>query len=191
MQMIVSKKILLYFILCFIYCSSIAQTQKTQGSEDKYHAVHWDVNNGLAHDKIYCMLKDVYGFLWIGTEGGLSRFDGSTFKNFYYDPGKKGSIAGVVVIGLVEDSLHNIWIGTDKGLSRYDIQADTLTNFFPATKTVSSFIVPLAATKDELYCQETDSFLIRYNIHSFKKEILVKLNPEDMLIERGGYAPQC
>ena len=105
---------------------------------------------------------------------------------------KRNPFRGLHVYGLVEDSLHNIWIGTDKGLSRYDIKADTLTNFFPGTSSssASSYIIPFSATHDEIYCQETDSFIVRYNVHSFKKEILIRLLPEDMLSDRGTIAPQ-
>jgi ligand-binding sensor domain-containing protein len=79
------------------------------------------------------MLKDVNGFLWIGTAGGLSRFDGSRFKNYYHDPQKPGTIdAGKTDHGLVEDSLHNIWIGADNGLYRYDIKANTFAHFLKA-----------------------------------------------------------
>jgi len=184
------KKIILLFTVCFTFSFSIAQPTKNGNDGDKYRAAHWNVNNGLAHDKTYCMLKDVYGFLWIGTDGGLSRFDGSTFKNYYYDPGKKESIAGIAVFGLVEDSLNNIWIGTDKGLTCYDIKADTLTNFFSTTMTLFPFIVPFSATKDEVYCRESDSLITVYNIHTFAKKNLITLTPEDKLAKGGNYSIQ-
>ena len=41
--------------------------------QDEYRAVNWRTDDGLAHNKIYCMLKDVNGFLWIGTEGAIPR----------------------------------------------------------------------------------------------------------------------
>ena len=36
--------------------------------------------NGLSSDMINCFLKDTNGFLWIGTENGLNKFDGYNFK---------------------------------------------------------------------------------------------------------------
>ena len=186
-----SKKILLFIPFIFAMGFSVAQQQKDNPHQNKYSAVNWRVDDGLAHDQTLCMLKDVSGFLWVGTKDGLSRFDGSTFKNYFYDPQKKNTIAGPMIQGLVEDSLHNIWIGTDKGLSRYDIKADTFTNFFPGfpSTTFSTFIIPFWATKDEIYCHETDSLLVSYNVHSLKKTILNHLGAEDSL-QVGPYAKQ-
>src|SRR5687768_5010998 len=96
-------KIMICLIVCFANNSSQAQSSRKTTHDDRYRSVHWDVEDGLAFGKTFCMLKDVNGFLWVGTEQGLSRFDGSGFKNFYYSPGKKGSIAGNIVMGLVED----------------------------------------------------------------------------------------
>src|SRR6476660_6169477 len=144
--MLILNKFYLAGLICCTSLFSFAQTGN-EISEDKYRAIHWTVNEGLAHDQVSCMLKDAFGFLWIGTPNGLSRFDGSTFKNFFYDPKNRGTISGPMIWGLVEDSLHNIWIGTDKGLSRYDRKADTLSNFLPKLKTatVSTYIIPFWA----------------------------------------------
>src|SRR5438477_5644051 len=162
------KKILVlltaFLVVNISYCQTFGDVSP------QYRSQHWTVNDGLAHDKVYCILKDANGFVWIGTEGGLSRFDGSTFKNFYYDPGKKNSIAGAHVFGLIEDSLHNIWIGTNMGLSRYDSKADTLSNFYTGFKTSSPFIVPFAATKNGVLCREADSAITSYNIRSFERK---------------------
>src|SRR5678810_756671 len=127
--------------------SCIAQEYMREASADKYRAVYWGLNDGLSQACVYQMRQDVNGFLWMGTQGELSRFDGSIFKNYYHDPKKSGTInATVTHLGLVEDSLHNIWIGTNNGLYRYDIKADTFTRSLPAA--------PLCATGNELFCFE-------------------------------------
>ena len=90
---------------------------------------------------LHTMIKDSKGFLWIGstTPGGeLCRFDGATFKKYFPDPQKSGTINSDYIQSFEEDSLHNIWIGTGKGISRYDIKADTFTNFLPLIDTGSS-----------------------------------------------------
>lgn len=57
------------------------------------------------------------GFMWIGTKGGLDRFDGVAFKNFILDPQKAGANN---VTSLRQDGMGRIWIGTHAGLFRYD-----------------------------------------------------------------------
>ena len=178
--MLILNKFYLAGFICCISVLSFAQ-KGSEIEEDKFRAIHWTVNEGLAHDQVSCMLKDAFGFLWIGTPNGLSRFDGSTFKNYFYDPRKRQGIVGPKIWGLVEDSLHNIWIGTDKGLSRYDRRADTLRNFVPSYKnsTFSTFIIPFWATQDEIFCQETDSFVTSYNVQTLARRTLIKLTPAD------------
>src|SRR5262245_26138346 len=141
------KQTLFFSIL--LLCSFLVDAQ------EKYRAIHWDLEDGLSQAETYHIIKDVNGFLWIGTRGGLSRFDGSTFKNYYYDPQKEGTInASFTGGGLVEDSLHNIWIGTDKGIFRYDINADTFSQFLPdgGLDSPLPIIFPLTVTRDTVFC---------------------------------------
>jgi len=45
----------------------------------------YQVENGLSHNTIGCILQDSYGFMWFGTSDGLNRFDGKQFKIFRTD----------------------------------------------------------------------------------------------------------
>jgi ligand-binding sensor domain-containing protein len=48
----------------------------------EYSYVHYDVKDGLAGSTVYSMVQDKDGFMWFGTEAGLSRFDGTHFKTY-------------------------------------------------------------------------------------------------------------
>ena len=123
-------------------------------SQETYRAIPWDVEQGLSLGSVRCMLKDVKGFLWIGTPFGLNRFDGSHFTNYFPDKNKSGTINSPYVLSLVEDSLHHIWIGTRKGLSRYDVRADTFSNFSPPVQSsaIEPYTIPFWATRNEVLC---------------------------------------
>jgi len=179
-----SKRKIITVFFCFLIGFSKAQKSVNHFPDTSYRALHWGTDEGLPYDQTYCMIKDINGFIWIGTQNGLSRFDGSSFTNFYYDPKKQRSISGPMILGLVEDSLHNIWVGTNKGLSRFDIKADTFTNFFTSfsAASFSPFIIPFWVTKNEVYCREADSLITSYNIHSFEKKILMKLDSSDSTV---------
>jgi hypothetical protein len=56
-------------------------------SGQEYSYSQYDSRDGLAGSTVYCMTQDKEGFIWFGTETGLSRFDGTHFKNFSTDDG--------------------------------------------------------------------------------------------------------
>ena len=129
-----SKEILASLIFTFAAFFAISQKSDRNNAGDSYRATHWGLNEGLSQGETYQFLKDVYGFLWIGTRNGLNRFDGNTFKIYYHDPKNGKTLIGDDTRwGMVEDSLHNIWVGALNGLSRYDIRADTFANFHSLT----------------------------------------------------------
>ena len=77
--------------------------------------------NGLSHNKINCILQDQRGFIWIGTDDGLNRYDGSKFIIYRNKPSDSTSLSGNIVTDLLEDKQGVLWIATvDGGLSRYD-----------------------------------------------------------------------
>lgn len=81
------------------------------------------VQNGLSHNKVNCILQDQRGFMWIGTNDGLNRFDGHRFVIFRNNPEDKSTISGNLITGLLEDSEGILWITTaDGGLSKYDFR---------------------------------------------------------------------
>ena len=78
------------------------------------------VNDGLSTDHINCFLQDKDGFLWVGTEDGLNKYNGYQFTIYRYQVQNLSSISSNSITVLYEDRKQNIWIGTRKGLNRYD-----------------------------------------------------------------------
>jgi ligand-binding sensor domain-containing protein/signal transduction histidine kinase len=77
--------------------------------------------NGLSHNKVNCIMQDRRGFIWLGTDDGLNRFDGKNFLKFRSRPNDSTTLSGNIITGILEDREGIIWIATaDGGLSRYD-----------------------------------------------------------------------
>ncbi len=78
-------------------------------------------NEGLSMNSVMCLLQDHSGFVWIGTENGLNRFDGNDFTVFRPIPGDPASLSHGYILTLHEDRAGILWIGTfNGGLNRYD-----------------------------------------------------------------------
>ena len=73
----------------------------------------------LASSLISCICQDSDGFLWIGTEYGLSRFNGVNFRNYYTDT---DGLADDAVTALTEDGRRRLWIGLKSGIQYYDLE---------------------------------------------------------------------
>ena len=71
---------------------------------------------GLVHNDVHRIVRDSRGFLWFCTAGGLSQFDGYTFRNFGIEQGLPHSS----VNDLLETRGGEYWLATDGGLVRFD-----------------------------------------------------------------------
>lgn len=64
--------------------------------------------------------QDTEGYIWIGTEYGLNRFDGYRFVNFLHDPNDTATVGYNLVSTLLCEDSGKTWVGTAKGLDLYD-----------------------------------------------------------------------
>ncbi|WP_147322001.1 hybrid sensor histidine kinase/response regulator transcription factor [Mucilaginibacter conchicola] len=94
------------------------------GHAQPHYFKHYQVEQGLSHNTVYCIIQDKRGFLWFGTKDGLNRFDGYTYKTFRHDPRDAKSISNNIVHALSTDAEGNLWVGTDNGLDRYDFKTE-------------------------------------------------------------------
>ncbi len=85
---------------------------------------NYGLDQGLSQETVQCFIKDSDGFLWIGTQDGLNRFDGNSFETFFHDSENKYSISGNDIIHLLDNN-ETIWVNTkNKGICYYDKKTD-------------------------------------------------------------------
>ncbi len=77
-------------------------------------------------------VRDSLGFVWIGTENGLQRFDGYDFKEYRHVASDSTSLSSSRARSLLVDSKQRLWVGTvETGLSLFDRAHDRFINFYP------------------------------------------------------------
>ncbi|MEM7354245.1 MAG: two-component regulator propeller domain-containing protein, partial [Acidobacteriota bacterium] len=87
---------------------------------------HFDGSDGLPSPVVRQVLQDRQGFVWLGTQNGLARFDGHRFEIYGHDPVDPRTLSGGFIMSLLEDAEGDLWVGTlSSGLNRLDRNTGT------------------------------------------------------------------
>ena len=84
---------------------------------------------GLSQGTVETIIQDDKGYMWLGTNDGLCRYNGYEFKIYKHDEESKNSITNNYIVDIKQDKSGNIWVGTANGLSKIDTKTDTITNY--------------------------------------------------------------
>jgi ligand-binding sensor domain-containing protein/signal transduction histidine kinase len=120
--------------------------------------------HGLSHNTVYAILQDSRGFVWLGTQDGLDRYDGHEFVAFRHDAADPRSLASNWIGALLEDRERRLWVGTRAGLHRMAIDGRGFERFSlePAAdrEPVVRSVTSLAEGRDGTLWVGTDRGLI-------------------------------
>lgn len=94
------------------------------------------------------LCQDTEGFIWIGSNSGLRRFDGNRCDVYLNDELDKGSVSDNMIISLFCDSRGNIWVGTANGLNYYDAGKDSFRLVKLPGKALNGFITDIMELPD-------------------------------------------
>ena len=90
----------------------------------------YDVSDGLSSDYSNTIIQDRKGFIWIGTNNGLNRYNGYETTVFVSNEEDSSSISSNWITALLEDADGNLWVGTDGGgLNFYDKEKNVFENY--------------------------------------------------------------
>jgi len=97
------------------------------------------LKQGLPHSNIYELFQDKKGFIWIGTEHGLCRYDGYDFLYYFHNPTDKNSLSESDVSCLAQAEEKKLWIGTwGGGLNSLNLQTGEITRFVHDSHDINS-----------------------------------------------------
>jgi ligand-binding sensor domain-containing protein/serine phosphatase RsbU (regulator of sigma subunit) len=88
------------------------------------------IDEGLSQTRANTVYQDKLGFLWIGTQDGLNRYDGYSFKIYRHQPSDSTSLSNNNINAVAEDKKGNLWIGTNDGLNCFNRTTNTFQRFY-------------------------------------------------------------
>lgn len=120
------------------------------------------VFDGLAQQQVASLFKDSRGYLWVGTKGGVSRFDGVQFYNIT----RKDGLPDDHILNIDEDSRGDIWFHCRSGISRFD--GSKLTTFyFPMSWSLADYISSRDDSNRLWFKRHREPYIVFFDKDSF------------------------
>jgi ligand-binding sensor domain-containing protein len=130
--------------------------------------IHYDISNGLPSNEIYSLKQDRKGFLWIGTDAGLVRYDGNSFFLF-----NNTNSRGASVSGLIEDRDGKMWFNNFSGQIFY-AKGDSVYQYEPWEKYYKTQLTDFTIdNNNDIIIDNNDNYIYRFKNQQGKAEKLV------------------
>ena len=97
--------------LACVLCSTV----ETSAQQRKIPFDRMTVEDGLPHSAVNAIAQDETGFIWLGTQDGLARYDGNRFEVLKSDEDNLASISNNWIWTLLTDRAGRLWVGTNEG----------------------------------------------------------------------------
>ncbi len=121
-----------YVIFTFIFSClfQITSGQKVIQPSSEPFFINYTLQDGLSSNLVSLVFKDSKGFIWVGTQNGLNRYDAYDFKHYLHEPSDTNSISNNDIKDIAEDEHQNLWVATYFGLNYYNREKDVFKHYF-------------------------------------------------------------
>ena len=111
-------------VVCVAACSDAAAATRD------YYFRRIGSDRGLAQNSVTALAQDPQGFVWVGTQGGLHRYDGQRYRLFRHDPRDPRSLPDSFVTALAVEGREALWVGTySEYVARLDLATGAIRRY--------------------------------------------------------------
>ncbi|MFO7653726.1 MAG: two-component regulator propeller domain-containing protein [Candidatus Krumholzibacteriia bacterium] len=119
-----------FLLASLISVAVIAPAAAQHAAERQVKFDHLTLADGLSQSLINCIYQDSRGFVWLGTQDGLNRFDGYRIVIYKTDTEDPATLSDPNVLCIAEDPAGDLWVGTEGGgFSRFDRSTETFERY--------------------------------------------------------------
>ena len=147
-----------------------------------------DTSDSLSSIAVTSIVQDSKGFIWLGSRGGVARYDGYEFVEYANDASNDGSLRHRYVNTLFMSSEGTLWVGLERGVARYDERKDRFKNFVMGDGDPSVFSIAQSRTGDIIAGTVTGN-VYRYIENQERFELVLELGSTEiksMLVDNEG-----
>lgn len=154
-----------YSVIFLFLAILVGKSQTAPSSNDEYLETVWTTEQGLPQNSVNAIIQSRDGYLWLGTFGGLARFDGIKFTT--YNSGNTPGLKNNRILSLFEARDGTIWLGTQSGevMTFKDGIGKTYTT---ADGLVNGFVWAIGADADGTIWAGNDLAISRFENGKFK-----------------------
>lgn len=117
-----------FFIALLLACIALATPVRAATRDFHFRTIAGA--QGLAQNSVTAMVQDPQGFVWVGTQGGLHRYDGQRYHLFRHDPRDPASLPDSYVTALALEDGTALWVGTySEFVARIDLRNGHIRRF--------------------------------------------------------------
>lgn len=133
---------------------------------------HYNIENGVSSNGISSILQDQKGYIWLGTESGLSRFDGNQFVFYQKSNPLYPNFHASSINAICETNTNELWLGTENGVYIYNQVKDTFAPFLEKTSNntgITSWITHIIQDKEKnIWIATRKQGVFQYNTQTCK-----------------------
>lgn len=147
-------KVCKYYMYILLNCLPLLAHSQNQ----QIRFAHIGPNEGLSQSNVTCVLQDIRGLMWFGTQDGLNKYDGYQLKVYKNDKKNATSINNNFIKSIVQDKKGNMWVGTwGGGLNRFDRATEQFIHYVHDKNNANSLSNDFVST---LYIDSNDNIWI-------------------------------
>jgi len=154
-------------------------------AQSNYHFKNFPDVEKLSNNQVSDFFQDSYGFMWIGTDDGLNRYDGRSVKIYKNIQGDAESLPDNDVMEVIEDQDKNIWVACWNSIGKLDRKTDKFKKYsldHLSFKSPPTFYSAMLDNQGRIWFSSSELGLIRFDKSSdqFVNIELSELNDKKM-----------
>ena len=134
------------------------------------------IEDGLPQNTINAIAKDGYGFMWFGTNNGISRYDGYSFESFKSDESQSNSLPDNMISSIEPGDDNRLWIGSSNGLSYFDPLSGRIIRYAPQENGVDKItkVTSIVADTHQIWVGTSNNGLFLLSKNSLGNYVIKK-----------------